>query len=168
MYVNTDQKNWEEIPPFVTHAYNTTIQETTGYSPFFLLFGREPMSLLDDDNIPIDSNMNDYDEYIENYLDKISRTRQSYLQICSFNSQAAPPCDGDRLRSAPPLSREFNRPAAGRMDSPNTHRPIRGVKMSWRAGAELVIQLCQVDKKKTSPALPKMTPGTSSIFHKRP
>ncbi|UYV66656.1 hypothetical protein LAZ67_4002457 [Cordylochernes scorpioides] len=72
MYVNTDQKNWDEILPFVTHAYNTTIQETTGYSPFFLLFGREPMSLLDDDNIPI----NDYDEYIENYLDKIARTRQ--------------------------------------------------------------------------------------------
>ncbi|UYV71409.1 hypothetical protein LAZ67_8003042, partial [Cordylochernes scorpioides] len=76
MYVNTDQKNWDEILPFVTHAYNTTIQETTGYSPFFLLFGREPMSLLDDDNIPIDSNMNNYDEYIENYLDKIARTRQ--------------------------------------------------------------------------------------------
>ncbi|UYV76768.1 K02A2.6-like [Cordylochernes scorpioides] len=76
MYVNTDQKNWDEILPFITHAYNTTIQETTGYSPFFLLFGREPMSLLDDENIPTDSNMDDYDEYIENYLDKIAKTRQ--------------------------------------------------------------------------------------------
>ncbi|UYV65945.1 hypothetical protein LAZ67_3005963, partial [Cordylochernes scorpioides] len=76
MYVNTDQKNWDEILPFITHAYNTTIQETTGYSPFFLLFGREPMSLLDDENIPTDSNMDDYDEYIENYLNKIARTRQ--------------------------------------------------------------------------------------------
>ncbi|UYV73272.1 K02A2.6-like [Cordylochernes scorpioides] len=53
-YVNTVQKNWDEILPFITHVYNTTIQETTGYSPFFLLFGREPMSLLDDENIPMD------------------------------------------------------------------------------------------------------------------
>ncbi|UYV66572.1 hypothetical protein LAZ67_4002144 [Cordylochernes scorpioides] len=30
----------------------------------------------DDENIPTDSNMDDYDEYIENYLDKIARTRQ--------------------------------------------------------------------------------------------
>ncbi|UYV69112.1 hypothetical protein LAZ67_6002474, partial [Cordylochernes scorpioides] len=85
MYVNTDQKNWDEILPFITHAYNTTIQETTGYSPFFLLFGREPMSLLDDENIPTDSNMNDYDEYIENYLDKIARRRDSVLKIKTWH-----------------------------------------------------------------------------------
>ncbi|UYV84430.1 hypothetical protein LAZ67_X002144 [Cordylochernes scorpioides] len=44
-------------------------------------------------------------------------------------------------------------PHPGRMDSPSTHRPIRGVKRSWRAGAELVTQLCQVDKKKASRGL---------------
>ncbi|UYV75390.1 hypothetical protein LAZ67_13000104 [Cordylochernes scorpioides] len=66
MYVNTDQKNWDKILPFITHALLS----------FFLLFGREPMSLLDDENIPTDSNMDDYDQYIENYLDKIARTRQ--------------------------------------------------------------------------------------------
>ncbi|UYV75865.1 hypothetical protein LAZ67_13001600 [Cordylochernes scorpioides] len=63
MYVNTDQKNWDEILPFITHAYNTTIQETTGYSPFFLMFGREPTSLLDDRNISVDIDKDDY-EYL--------------------------------------------------------------------------------------------------------
>ncbi|UYV79013.1 K02A2.6-like, partial [Cordylochernes scorpioides] len=76
MYVNTDQKNWDEILPFITHAYNTTIQETTGYSPFFLMFGREPTSLLDDRNISVDIEKDDYDEYIKHHLDKINRTRK--------------------------------------------------------------------------------------------
>ncbi|UYV72042.1 hypothetical protein LAZ67_9001620, partial [Cordylochernes scorpioides] len=76
MYVNTDQKNWDEILPFITHAYNTTIQETTGYSPFFLMFGREPTSLLDDRNISVDIDKDDYNEYIKHHLDKMNRTRK--------------------------------------------------------------------------------------------
>ncbi|UYV71826.1 hypothetical protein LAZ67_9000577 [Cordylochernes scorpioides] len=76
MYVNTDQKNWHEILPFITHAYNTTIQETTGYSPFFLMFGREPTSLLDDRNISVGIDNDDYDEYIKHHLVKINRTRK--------------------------------------------------------------------------------------------
>ena len=41
MYVNTDHKNWDEILPYVTFAYNTSKQESTGYNPFFLLYRRE-------------------------------------------------------------------------------------------------------------------------------
>ncbi|UYV70917.1 hypothetical protein LAZ67_8001095 [Cordylochernes scorpioides] len=105
MYVNTDQKNWDEILPFITHAYNTTIQETTGYSPFFLLFGREPMSLLDDENIPTDSNMDNYDEYIENYLDKIARTRQvKTCPTCQLTKRPLGPTYGEI--SQPPEAKE--------------------------------------------------------------
>ncbi|UYV80241.1 K02A2.6-like [Cordylochernes scorpioides] len=76
MYVNTDKKNWDEILPFITHAYNTTIQETTVYSPLFLMYGREPTSLLDDRNISVDIDKDDYDEYIKHHLDKIDKTRK--------------------------------------------------------------------------------------------
>ncbi|GFU79201.1 transposon Ty3-I Gag-Pol polyprotein [Trichonephila clavipes] len=47
MYVDVEQKNWDEILPFVTFAYNTAKQETTGFTPFYLLHGREAETTLD-------------------------------------------------------------------------------------------------------------------------
>ncbi|XP_037518202.1 uncharacterized protein LOC119394979 [Rhipicephalus sanguineus] len=47
MYIDSDHSNWDAILPFVTYAYNTATQSTTGFSPFFLLYGREPCSTLD-------------------------------------------------------------------------------------------------------------------------
>ncbi|UYV72384.1 hypothetical protein LAZ67_9002893, partial [Cordylochernes scorpioides] len=47
VYVDVDQKNWDNILPYVTFAYNTARQETTGYSPFFLVHGQEVETPLD-------------------------------------------------------------------------------------------------------------------------
>lgn len=47
MYIKPDHTNWDQILPFVTFAYNTAIQRTTGYSPFFLVFGRSPSFIID-------------------------------------------------------------------------------------------------------------------------
>ncbi|UYV64979.1 hypothetical protein LAZ67_3002638, partial [Cordylochernes scorpioides] len=47
MYVDVNQKDWDEILPFVTFAYNTAKQESTGFSPFFLVHGREAETPLD-------------------------------------------------------------------------------------------------------------------------
>ncbi|GFX29904.1 hypothetical protein TNCV_4750321 [Trichonephila clavipes] len=47
MYVDVEQKNWDEILPFVTFAYNTAKQETTGFTPFYLLHGREAETTLE-------------------------------------------------------------------------------------------------------------------------
>ena len=39
--------DWEEALPKVCIAYNTTIHSTTGYSPFYLMYGREPQLPID-------------------------------------------------------------------------------------------------------------------------
>ena len=41
------KKDWKTYISSLVHAYNCTRQETTGQSPYFLMFGREP-------NLPVD------------------------------------------------------------------------------------------------------------------
>lgn len=47
MYVDVEQRNWDTILPFVTFAYNSAKQDTTGFSPFFLVHGRDIQTPLD-------------------------------------------------------------------------------------------------------------------------
>ena len=45
------KKEWQEWVSAMTHAYNCTISKTTGFAPYFLMFGCEP-------KIPIDRELN--------------------------------------------------------------------------------------------------------------
>ena len=47
MYVSSDQKNWADLLPFLVFSYNTSRQESTGYTPFYLIFSREAKVPLD-------------------------------------------------------------------------------------------------------------------------
>ena len=40
-YVNATNKNWVVLVPFYMMAYRATLNTFTGYSPFYLLHGRE-------------------------------------------------------------------------------------------------------------------------------
>uniref|UniRef100_A0A8R1EEU6 Integrase catalytic domain-containing protein n=1 Tax=Caenorhabditis japonica TaxID=281687 RepID=A0A8R1EEU6_CAEJA len=46
-YVNEAHTDWDTILPYITFCYNTTIHSTTGETPFFLLFGRDPVFTID-------------------------------------------------------------------------------------------------------------------------
>ncbi|KAM7310060.1 DDE-type integrase/transposase/recombinase [Ixodes scapularis] len=47
MYVDVEHKTWDEVLPYVTFAYNTAVQETTGVTPFQLVHERKVTTMLD-------------------------------------------------------------------------------------------------------------------------
>lgn len=47
IYVASDHKNWDDVPPFSIYAYNIAQRETTGYRPFFILYARPPRYTLE-------------------------------------------------------------------------------------------------------------------------
>jgi hypothetical protein len=41
--VGTQQKDWDKYLPFVEFAYNTSVQASIKETPFFLMYGRDPV-----------------------------------------------------------------------------------------------------------------------------
>ena len=52
LYVRSQQVDWDIFLPSVVYAYNTSISETTGDTPFFLTYGREPIPIPDTSILP--------------------------------------------------------------------------------------------------------------------
>ncbi|GFV72311.1 hypothetical protein TNCV_637731 [Trichonephila clavipes] len=90
MYVDVEQKNWDEILPFVTFAYNTAKQETTGFTPFYLLHGREAETTLDT-MLPFCPN--DFDD---NNITKIAARAEESRQLARVHTLRSQ--DKDRRR----------------------------------------------------------------------
>ena len=42
------KSDWKSYVPILTHAYNAAMHESTGFSPFFLMFGLHPRLAIDD------------------------------------------------------------------------------------------------------------------------
>ena len=47
MYVSSDNKDWDQILPYVLFAYRTSVHQSTLEKPFYLQFGRDPKLPLD-------------------------------------------------------------------------------------------------------------------------
>lgn len=47
MYITSNHTNMDTVLPFMTFALNTAVQTTAGFSPFRLVYGREPTCFID-------------------------------------------------------------------------------------------------------------------------
>ncbi|UYV79019.1 hypothetical protein LAZ67_17000657, partial [Cordylochernes scorpioides] len=74
MYVDVDQRNWDSVLPYVTFAYNTAKQETTGFSPFYLVHRRDVETPLD--TIPTYREEANLEDYVECLVTNAEDARQ--------------------------------------------------------------------------------------------
>ena len=79
--VDEHPQTWESHLKAVCMAYSTSIQPTTGYSPFFLMFGRKARLPIDimygtgqADNFSVDRFINDVSVVLENAYQHVGIT----------------------------------------------------------------------------------------------
>ena len=75
MYVNDSQSNWSQFVKPVVFAYNSTVQESTGYSPIEILFGHKAQFPADIDIQlnKIKGNPSEYALGLANYLESVKK-----------------------------------------------------------------------------------------------
>ena len=69
------QTDWDRHLSAVTAAYNATVQESTGYSPYYILYGSEmrtPLEIVAGIN-PVDHEVSSVDEWVDRKLQILSR-----------------------------------------------------------------------------------------------
>ncbi|CAL9690550.1 unnamed protein product [Knipowitschia caucasica] len=81
---DSEKADWKESLAKVVHAYNCTKSDATGFTPYYLLFGRTPRLPVDIlFNLPIREQQISYEEYVQKWQ---SQMREAY-QIASKAAQ---------------------------------------------------------------------------------
>jgi len=60
--IQKNLKSWEEFLPFIEFAYNRTVHSTTGFSPFEIVYGFNPLTPMDLIPLPFEEKVSLYGE----------------------------------------------------------------------------------------------------------
>lgn len=108
MYVSRDQKDWDTHLPAVLFGYRVSPHDTTGESPFYLLYGREPRLPVDVSLLPPCNKSNSISEHRARIVqtleeahaiarDNIQRAQQNMKEIHDRSAQEPKFMVGDRV-----------------------------------------------------------------------
>ncbi|KAK3084626.1 hypothetical protein FSP39_016530 [Pinctada imbricata] len=76
-YCNGNYDNWPELLPSIMMAYRMTpATQSTGYSPFYMMFGREMRIPIDTSLIPKDSMSRDHKEHLRKVIENLEVARK--------------------------------------------------------------------------------------------
>ena len=81
----TEKYRWKDHLPKLVFAYNSTINKSTGYSPFYLMFGRS--SKLPIDNIFNVENQNTNQKSYEKFVEEWTKSMQQAVEIANKNAE---------------------------------------------------------------------------------
>ena len=95
------KRNWYRYAQKLTHAYNCTTNDATGYSPFFLMFGRNP-------RLPIDllfeqvnkDEMKGYNKFVEEWSSMMKEAYQRADQSSKDSASQGKRVYDRRIRSS--------------------------------------------------------------------
>jgi transposase InsO family protein len=92
LWVNEQHNDWDVLLPYALFSYNTAVHTVTHHSPFYLTYGREPRTVVDqltEDDLRHNNNTHVYAHELASKLSKVDRrVREIYEQINSDRNEA--------------------------------------------------------------------------------
>ena len=74
------KRNWKAYVPSLIHAYNSTKHGSTGYSPFYLMFGRHPRLPVD---VILGVHVDEESNFSDGYVDDLRKRLDYAYQLAS-------------------------------------------------------------------------------------
>ncbi|RWS25201.1 pol polyprotein-like protein, partial [Leptotrombidium deliense] len=89
-YVSSTHKDWDRALHFLAFAYNSSVQSSTGYTPFFLMFGREPIMPAETVfDVPSEGITHAYSDQLVDHLSKIRDIAKVNLSKAQLKNKLA-------------------------------------------------------------------------------
>lgn len=88
-YIAKHQTNWDEFLSVIAFAYRTTVNTATGYTPFYLLYGREASSPTTDHYDNADITIAEYSQNLRDSLVEVweSVSKEIVAQAGKYNDK---------------------------------------------------------------------------------